>query len=234
MKTWLARSFDAPRVLLFLLLSAGCRHTPNGQQVFLQSEAALDAVRSFSMHIENRGEPYWADAEFACDQDIMRYVTVQGIANSPSLKTEHIQTANYTFTRTLEPEAGGWGRSRKPIDPGVCGRLKSPSIQALPANRYITVDRAGSLPPLFAFANEQGATITHERDELCDGLPCEVWTIRHGVADLARPETVWISVADRLPRRYVEGELDHPISVVTYAEYGQPFHIQLPPSDGGY
>jgi hypothetical protein len=140
----------------------------------------------------------------------------------------------FSYGQPLRSCALVWLPSALPIDPGVCGRLKSPNNQALPANRYITVDQAGSLPPLFAFANEQGATITHERDDLCDGLPCEVWTIRHGLADHDRPETVWISVVDRLPRRYVEGELDYPITVVTYAEYGQPFDIQLPPSDVGY
>src|SRR5579863_9384816 len=91
MKTWPARSTGALSVLLFLLLSASCRRTPDGRQVFLQSEAALDAVRSLCMHIENKGARDWADAEFACDQDIMRYVTVQGIPNAPSLKTERIQ-----------------------------------------------------------------------------------------------------------------------------------------------
>jgi hypothetical protein len=223
---------------LFLLVSclAGCHHGPDGRRVFLQSESALDVVRSFRMHVETYGAlPRVTDAEFACDQDVIRYVTVQGMSNTPSLKVEKIQTAKYLFARSLAPDATDWQRTGRQFLPaGVCARLKSPEVQSYLTTHLFSAEEAHSLPPFFSFANEQGATITHDGDEAVGGVPCEIWTIREGDNVANPPQTVWIAVGDRLPRKYLQGERENPLAVVSYSDYGKTIQIQLPPSDVGY
>jgi hypothetical protein len=228
-------------VFLFLLSFAGCHSAPSGgsaqdaRKLLLQSESALDAVHSFRMHVEWGDGLYVADSEFACDQDVVHYTTVQQMPKAPSLKVEAVQTAKYKFARPLEHEAGDWQRTgRQGLPPGICARLKSPGVQQYFTNQRFLADWEGSLPPFFALANEPGTTITHDGDESIDGVPCEVWTIARGNPNANPPQTVWIAVADRLPRKYVKGERANPLSVATYSDYGQPIQIQLPLSDAGY
>jgi len=59
-------------------------------------------------------------------------------------------------------------------------------------------------------------------------VQCSVWTVRSRIATLDSPNTVWIGVDDHLPHKYIEGEIDHPITVVTYADFGRNFAIALP------
>ncbi|HYM78928.1 MAG TPA: hypothetical protein VE377_23345 [Candidatus Dormibacteraeota bacterium] len=175
-----------------------------------------------------------ADEEFACDQDVIHYTKTQKMPAAPSLKQEVVQTAKYKFIRTLEPDAVDWQRTGTQRFPyGVCARLKSPAVQEYSTNQGFVADWEGTLPPFFAFANEPGTTVTHDRNESIDGVPCEVWTISKD-DQVAPPATVWIAVGDRLPRKYIRGERDHPQGVVTYSDYGQTFRIELPPSDLGY
>jgi hypothetical protein len=41
--------------------------------------------------------------------------------------------------------------------------------------------------------------------------------------------TIWIGTIDRLPTKYVEGDLAKPKGTVTYSSWGEQFDIQLPP-----
>lgn len=51
-------------VLAALVAAFSHVHSPDGRTVFLQSETALLAAHSFSMHVENTGDTYTADREF--------------------------------------------------------------------------------------------------------------------------------------------------------------------------
>lgn len=218
-----------------LLTLAGCHRAPDGRQVLLQSEAALDAVRSLRLHVETFGVlARVTDAEFSCDQDLIRYVYVQQQVNAPSLKVEIVETGEHKFSRSLEPTATDWQMTgRQHLPPEVCDRLRSPNAQTYLTNRLFSADEAHSLPPFFAFANEQRATITHDADESVDGIPCEVWTITEGNRVANPPQTVWIGHEDRLPRKYLQGERDRPLAIVIYSDYGQAIQIQIPPSTSG-
>jgi hypothetical protein len=222
-------------LVVSLLTFAGCHRAPDGRNVFLQSETALDAVRSLRMHVETFGVlARVTDAEFACDQDVIRYVYVQQQVNAPSRKIEIVETGQHKFSRWLEPTATDWQMTgRQHLPPEVCDRLQSPGVQTYLTNHLFSADEAHSLPSFFAFANEQRATITHDADESVDGVPCEVWTIREGNSIANPPQTVWIAAGDRLPRKYLQGERDHPLAVVTYSHYGEATPIQLPPSQVG-
>jgi hypothetical protein len=221
--------------VVFVLLFSCCRQSPDGKTVFLRSEAALDAVRSLRMHIEIRTAlPMTTDAEFSCDQDETRYVTIQVLPQAPSLKKEYIQTARFLFARVLEPEPSVWARSRRQPLLGVCERLKTPDNQNVASNRLITADQTKSLPPFSSYAKDEASIFTYDGNESIEGVPCEIWTVRNSVTSADAPHTIWIAARDRLPRKYLEGHRDNPITIVTYSDYGQAIPMQLPPSDMGY
>lgn len=207
---------------------------PSGVQVFLQSETALDSVHKFQMHIERKGAAATiTEAKSACDQDISWYETTTWLTNLPPRKSEYAQTTHFIFTRSLAPEESNWNRNRRQIDPGVCDRLKTPSLQNVPNTRLISADQSIALPSFSAFANDQGATITHDGDEVVDDVQCEIWTIHHS-ASFDRANSIWIATDDHLPRKYVEGERNDPITVVTYKAFDVALDIHLPRSSGGY
>jgi hypothetical protein len=185
------------------------------------------------LHIEAMTAlPMITDAKFACDQDLTWYQTTRKFPNEPDRKNEFVQTASLVFSRELAPEETNWSHSRRQIDPGVCDRLKTPSLQGVPSSRLITVDQTKALPPFYTYANEQGATITRDGDEVVDDVTCEIWTIHHS-ASLDASHSIWIAATDRLPRKYVEGERDKPITVVTYMGYDEPVDIEPPPDGSG-
>jgi hypothetical protein len=187
------------------------------------------------MHIETKTAlPMTTDAEFSCDQDETRYVTLQVLPGASSLKKEYIQTAHFLFVRVLEPRPTDWSRSRREPLLGVCERLRTPDNQNVPSMRVITADQTKSLPPFSAYAKDEASIFTHEGDESIDGVQCGVWTVRNSVTYADPPHTIWIAAEDRLPRKYLEGPRDNPTTILTYSDYGQAIPIQLPPSDMGY
>ena len=224
---------STPKIRLPILLTlacwlSGCQGSPDGRKIFLQSEIALDKVRNFRMQLLGNSGRQVTDAEFACDQDLAHWTTLN---RQEDQKIEMVQTGNTEFIRYLSPEPTPW-RSRKQHDqagPQPCVRLKHPAAGTSLEDRSITVDQVSSLPPFFKYANDPGATITSLGTEAVNGILCEVWYLKGGWH--IQEHTVWIGVEDRLPRKYTEGNTSYPDVVITYFDYNQPITIEIPSVD---
>lgn len=207
-------------------LLAGCQHAVDGRRVFLQSEVALDKVQFFRAHIESYGLGTVAtDAQYDCDRPVFHYIETDQRLNR---KLEYIQTQPILFSREL-PASSNWNALRQPNDLGVCERLRNGGQLGQVPSRLFSADQGRILPPFFYYANETGAVITPMGEEAIDGVYCEIWKVSD--RDSAFPlHTIWIGAEDRLPRKYVEGQLDSPRGMVTYSDYGAHFDIDVPPN----
>jgi hypothetical protein len=223
------------RVQLLILLTTGlwltgCHRALDGRKIFLQSEVALDKVRSLRVHLDGIGGREATDAEFACDKDVSHWITLD---KPESQKVEYVQTSDTRFIRFLEPQLSDWRASKQDREPGVCTRLKFPAQQTSGDDRAMTVDQQRSLPPFFAYANEPGAQITSRGTEPVANVMCEIWDVKDFMRrpSYLQQHTVWIGVEDRLPRKYVEGDRENPDAVVTYFDYNQQIAIKIPSGD---
>jgi RNA-directed DNA polymerase len=64
-------------------------------------------------------------------------------------------------------------------------------------------------------------------NEVVDGVSSDVWKVEDKALTIPL-HTIWIGAIDRLPTKYVEGELAKPRGTVTFSGYGDQFDIQLP------
>jgi hypothetical protein len=217
------RAFLAAVPLVFLI--AGCRHPVDGRRVLLQSEVAVDKVLSFRAHIKSYGiGTVITDAQYDCDRFVSHYIETDERLNR---KIEYIQTQWYVFSRSVQDNPGKWNAVFHAPNEGPCQRIHAGG-GAEGQSRLFSADQGRILPPFFYYANEFGTVvITPMGNEAIDGVYCEIWKVSdNGLAPL---HSIWIAAEDRLPRKYVEGELDNPQGIVTYSDYGAHFDIDVPP-----
>jgi len=205
----------------------GCsrKSAVDGRQVFLQSEAELKKVRSFRAHIvtgEDGGMV--TDAEYQCDKSIAHYLESK---DNPPGKTEFIATETVLFHRSGDALDVMWNAERRPANLRVCTRLLDGPDRKKMGVRYFSADQERILPPFSLYATEDGATITPMGNEVLDGVSSEVWKVEDKALTIPL-HTIWIGAIDRLPTKYVEGELAKPRGTVTFSGYGDQFDIQLP------
>jgi hypothetical protein len=209
------------------LLCFGCSRKPvvDGRKIFLQSEAELKKVRSFRAHIgTGEGGGLVTDAEYQCDKTIAHYLETKG--NPPS-KTEFIATETVLFHRSADVLDVMWDAEHRPANLRACTRLLDGPDRKKMGVRYFSADQERILPPFSLYATEDGSTVTPMGNEAVDGVSSEIWKVED--KDLTIPlHTIWIGTIDRLPTKYVEGDLAKPRGTVTFSGYGDQFDIQLP------
>ncbi len=222
--------------LAVALCSGGCGGKPavDGRKIFLQSEAELKKVRSFRAHIvtgQDGGTE--TDAQFQCDKNIAHYLETK---DNPPTKTEFIATDTLLFHRSADALDVMWNAEHRPANLRVCTRLLDGPDRKKMGVRYFSADQERILPPFSLYATEDGAMITPLGSETVDGVSSEVWKVEDKALTIPL-HTVWIGTIDRLPTKYVEGDLAKPRGTVTFSGYGEQFDIQLPrgalfPKDG--
>jgi hypothetical protein len=211
-------------------LTAGCKHAPDGRKVLLQSEVAVDNVRSFRAHIEilagrvTMGGKTTTDAEYDCDRLVSHYVVLQ---EQLDRQIEYIRTRSTIFSRDLQNGPIEWNAARNPAGVEPCQRLQYGQSWD-PSDNLFSAERGDILPPFFFFANKRyPANIQQTGKESIEGVDCEIWKVDEGSG--YQLHTIWIGVEDRLPRKYVAGEIANPLGAVTFSDYGQRFDFEVPP-----
>lgn len=206
-----------------LLCCAACNRAPDPQRVLIQSEVAIDKVVSFRAHIETHTfGVITTDAEYECDRSLAHYVESNERLNR---RIEYILAGGTRFTRQLSDPVSNWSHDQNAFWT-VCDRLKQGGQDAGP-ERILNAQDGRLLPPFFYYANESGAEIVRIGRESFNGVDCEVWRVKDRVHAFPL-HTIWIGVADRLPRKYIEGEPENPQGVVTYSDYGERFGLDVP------
>jgi hypothetical protein len=209
------------------LLWCGCSRKPqtDGRKIFLQSEAELRKVRSFRARIAT-GEDggMVTDAQFQCDNSLAYYLETK---DDPPGKTEFIATETVLFHRSADTLDVMWNAERRPANLRACTRLLEGPDRKKMGVRYFSADQERILPPFSLYATEAGATITPLGNEVVDGVSSEIWKVEDGALTIPL-HTIWIGTIDRLPTKYVEGDLAKPRGTVTFSGYGDQFDIQLP------
>jgi hypothetical protein len=213
--------------LAVALFCFGCSGKPavDGRKIFLQSEAELKKVRSFRAHIVS-GESggMMTDAEYQCDNRIAHYLET---TDDPPSRTEFIATETVLFHRSADALDVMWNAERRPANLRACGRLLDGPDRKKMGVRYFSADQERILPPFSLYATEDGATITAMGNEVVGGVSSEIWKVEDKALFIPL-HTVWIGTSDRLPTKYVEGDLAKPKGTVTFSDWGEQFDIQLP------
>lgn len=211
-------------------LTVGCKHAPDGRKVLLQSEVAVDNVRSFRAHIEilagrvTMGGKTTTDAEYDCDRFVAHYVVWQEQLNQ---RMEYIRTRSTIFRRDLQSGRMAWTAVSNPVGVGPCQRLQYGQSWDPSANLF-SAEQGDIIPPFFFLANKRyPPKIEQIGKEPIDAVDCEIWKVDEGSGFTLR--TIWIGVEDRLPRKYVAGEIANPLGAVTFSNYGQRFDFEVPP-----
>lgn len=209
------------------IFCSGCSSKPavDGRKVFLQSEAELKKVRSFRAHIvtgENGG--MMTDAEYQCDKNIAHYLETK---DNPPSKTEFIATETVLFHRSADELDPMWNAERRPANLRACTRLVDGPDRKKMGVRFFSADQERILPPFSLYATEDGATITPLGNQVVDGVSSEIWKVEDKALFIPL-HTIWIGTIDRLPTKYVEGDLARPKGTVTFSSWGEQFDIQLP------
>ena|ERR1700691_3109362 len=93
--------------------------------------------------------------------------------------------------------------------------------------RSFSADQERIVPPFSLYATEDEATITPVGNEVEEGVSSEIWKVEDETPTMPL-HTIWIGTIDRLPTKYVEGDLSKPCGRVTFSGYGDKFDIQLP------
>ena len=212
-----------------VFLTVGCKRAPDGRKVLLQSEVAVDNVRSFRAHIEilagrvSTSGKTTTDAEYDCDRFVSHYVVRQEQLNH---QIEYIRTRSTTFSRDLENGPITWNAARNSTGIKPCQRLQYGQSWD-PSDNLFNAD-GDILPPFFFFANKRHpANIQQTGKESIEGVDCEIWEVDEGSG--YQLHMIWIGVEDRLPRKYVAGEIANPLGTVTFSDYGQRFDFEVPP-----
>ena len=182
----------------------------------------MHQVKSFRVHIETEmlGTTV-TDAEYDCGQFLAHYVESNERRNT---RVERIDTARLRYLRN--PSDSSWGSVNDMVPESVCDRIRDGG-QSIGQQRLFSADQGRIIPPFFFYANEREAVITMTGSETLNGVECEVWSIK----DQQWPNslhTIWIGVADRLPRKYVEYNQNTVAGTVTFSDYGQPMPIEVP------
>lgn len=213
-------------------LTVGCKHARDGRRVLLQSEVAIDNVRSFRAHIEilagrvTLGGKTTTDAEYDCDRFVSHYVVQQEQLNR---QTEYIRTRSTIFWRDLKNGRLAWTavRNPDPVGVGPCQRVQHGQPWD-PSDNLFSAEQGDIIPPFFFYANKvYPAKIEQTGTEPLDAVDCEIWKVDEGTG--FTPHTIWIGVDDRLPRKYVAGETANPLGTVTFSDYGRRFDFEVPP-----
>lgn len=197
----------------------------DGRKIFLQSETELNKVRSFRAHIvtgEDGGVV--TDVEYQCDKGIAHYVETK---EEPAGKTEFIATETLLFHRSADTLDAMWNAEHRPANLRACARLVNGPDPKKMGVRYFSADQERILPPFSLYAHEDVATITPMGDDVVDGVSSEVWKIEDKALFIPL-HTVWIGTLDRLPTKYVEGDVAKPRGTVTFSGWGEQFDIQPP------
>jgi len=209
------------------LLCSGCSRKPeiDGRKIFLQSEAELNKVRSFCAHIVTNDDGGTAtDAEFQCDKSIAHYVVAK---QNPASKTEFVATDTQLFHRAADVPDTDWTGERRASNLRVCARLLNNGQLGKMGVRFFSPDQERILPLFAYYAHEDTATITPMGNEMVDGVSSDVWKVQDKALFIPL-HTIWIGTVDRLPTKYVEGDVVKPKGTVTFSDYGGQFDIQLP------
>lgn len=217
-----------PLGISLALLCFGCGRKPvlDGRKVFLQSEAELKGVRSFRAHmVTGEGGGMMTDAEYQCDKNIAHYLETK---DNPPSKTEFIATETVLFHRSADELDAIWNAERRPANLRACTRLLDGPDRKKMGVRYFSADQERILPPFSLYATEDGTTITPLGNEAVDGVSSEIWKVEDKALFIP-VHTIWIGTIDRLPTKYVEGDLAKPKGTVTFSSWGEQFDIQLPP-----
>jgi hypothetical protein len=97
-----------------------------------------------------------------------------------------------------------------------------------PSANLFSAEQGDIIPPFFFLANKRyPPKIEQIGKEPIDAVDCEIWKVDEGSGFTLR--TIWIGVEDRLPRKYVAGEIANPLGAVTFSNYGQRFDFEVPP-----
>jgi hypothetical protein len=205
--------------------ASGCKPAVDGRKIFLQSEAELNKVRSFRAHIVTGEDGGMAtDVQYQCDKGIAHYLETK---ENPAGKTEFIATETLLFHRSADALDLMWNAEHRPANLRPCGRLLNGPDPKKMGVRYFSADQERILPPFSLYAHEDAATITPMGNEVVDGVSSEIWKVEDKALTIPL-HTVWIGTIDRLPTKYVEGDLAKPRGTVTFSGYGEQFDIQLP------
>ena len=209
------------------LLCFGCSRKPavDGRKIFLQSETELNKVRSFRAHIvtdEDGGMV--TDVQYQCDRGIAHYIETK---ENPASKTEFIATDTLLFRRAADVADANWSGERRASNLRVCTRLLNGGQLGKMGVRFFSPDQERILPLFANYAHEDAVTITPMGNEVVDGVSSEIWKVEDNALFIPL-HTVWIGTLDRLPTKYVEGDLAKPRGTVTFSGYGEQFDIQVP------
>jgi hypothetical protein len=209
------------------LLCFGCSRKPavDGRKIFLQSETELNKVRSFRAHIvtgEDGGMV--TDVEYQCDKGVAHYLETK---TNPPAKTEFIATETLLFHRSADTLDVMWNAEHRPANLRACARLLNGPDTKKMGVRYFSADQERILPPFSQYAHEDAASITPMGNEVVDGVSSEIWKVEDKALFIPL-HTVWIGTIDRLPTKYVEGDVAKPRGTVTFSGWGEQFEIQLP------
>jgi hypothetical protein len=209
------------------LLCFGCSRKPgvDGREIFLQSENELNKVRSFRAHIvTNDDGGTVTDVEYQCDKGIAHYNVTK---ENPASKTEFVATDTQLFHRSADMPDANWSGERRASNLRVCTRLLNNGQLGKMGVRFFSPDQERILPLFAYYAHEDTATITPMGTEVVEGVSSEVWKVEDKALFIPL-HTIWIGTVDRLPTKYVEGDLPKPKGTVTFSDYGGQFDIQLP------
>jgi hypothetical protein len=209
------------------LLCCGCSRKPeiDGRKIFLQSETELNKVRSFRAHIVTSDDGGTVtDAEFQCDKGIAHYSVTK---ENPASKTEFVATDTRLFHRPTDTLDADWTGEKRASNLRVCTRLLNNGQLGKMGVRFFSPDQERILPLFAYYAHEETATITPVGSEMVDGVSSEAWKVQDKALFIPL-HTVWIGTVDRLPTKYVEGDVAKPKGTVTFSGYGEQFDIQLP------
>jgi hypothetical protein len=75
---------------------------------------------------------------------------------------------------------------------------------------------------LRCYATEDEATITPVGNEVVEGVSREVWKVEDKTRTIPL-HAIWIGTIDRLPTKYVKGDLVKPRGTVTFSGHGDQF-----------
>jgi hypothetical protein len=193
--------------------------------MFLQSEAELKTVRSFRARIVTDEEGgMMTDAQFQCDENIAHYLETK---DNPSSQAEFIATDTLLFERSADTLDVMWNAEHRPTNLRACTRLLDGPDRKKMGVRYFSADQDRILPPFSLYATEDGVTLTPMGKEVVDGVSSDIWKVEDKVLTIPL-HTVWIGTIDRLPTKYVEGDLAKPRGTVMFSGYGDQFDLQLP------
>ena len=136
-------------------------------------------------------------------------------------------TDTQLFRRSANTPDANWSGERRASNLRVCTRLLNGGQLGKMGVRFFSPDQERILPLFAYYAHEDAATITPMGNEVVDGVSSEVWKVEDKALFIPL-HTVWIGTLDRLPTKYVEGDLAKPRGTVTFSGYGEQLDIQVP------